>query len=282
MPEQEENKIEIRSEEVQDILGMVPAWIVRWGSVVILLTVLVIIAGAWRFRYPDIKRADGRRVMNVTADIDEQSDTTADKVLGDLTATVLPDLLARYPGLTYTYSGERRDQMESMKSLGFGFAVAMIVIFAMLAIPLKSYVQPLIVMTAIPFGMVGALIGHIIMGYHLSVISMMGIVALAGVVVNDSLVLIHATNEKRRAGAAPFDSITAAGIRRFRPILLTSLTTFFGLAPMIFEKSMQARFLIPMAISLGYGVLFATVITLVLVPSLYLIVEDVRWFFTGE
>ncbi len=224
--------------------------------------------------YTSIQRTDGRRVMNVTADLEEG--VVADGILSVLTDTNLPELMHRYPGLTFAFSGQRRDQMESMQSLGFGFAVAMIAIFAMLAIPLKSYVQPLIVMAAIPFGMVGAVIGHVIMGYSMSIISMMGIVALAGVVVNDSLVLIHTTNEKRREGATPLAAISAAGVRRFRPIMLTSLTTFFGLAPMIFETSVQARFLVPMALSLGYGVLFATFITLLLVPSLYLIIEDLR------
>ena len=134
-------------------------------------------------------------------------------------------------------------------------------------------------MSAIPFGIVGALIGHVLMGYSLSIISMFGIVALSGVVVNDSLVLVDAANRYRASGLSPYEAIKAAGIRRLRPILLTSLTTFFGLAPMIFETSMQARFLIPMAISLGFGVLFATVIVLGLVPSFYLIIEDIRSLF---
>ena len=163
-----------------------------------------------------------------------------------------------------------------MASLMGGFVIAMIVIFALLAVPFRSYIQPVIVMAAIPFGLVGAVIGHIIMGYSLSIISMMGLVALAGVVVNDSLVMIVYANDLRRQGTAAIDAIKQAGIRRFRPILLTTITTFGGLAPMIFETSRQARFMIPMAISLGYGILFATLITLLLVPSLYLIIEDVR------
>ena len=154
--------------------------------------------------------------------------------------------------------------------------MALFAIYALLAIPFKSYVQPAIIMVAIPFGIVGAVIGHIIMGYDLSIISMRGIVALAGVVVNDSLILIDTANRRRKMGDNAHDAIAWTGQRRFRPIILTSLTTFFGLAPMIFETSVQARFLIPMAISLGYGILFATVIALILVPSLYLIVEDVR------
>jgi multidrug efflux pump subunit AcrB len=165
---------------------------------------------------------------------------------------------------------------ESMASLMGSFVIAMIVIYALLAIPFRSYIQPAIVMAAIPFGLVGAVIGHMIMGYSLSIISMMGLVALAGVVVNDSLVMIVYANDLRRQGSSAIEAIQQAGIRRFRPILLTTITTFGGLAPMIFETSRQARFMIPMAISLGYGILFATLITLLLVPSLYLIIEDIR------
>ena len=149
----------------------------------------------------------------------------------------------------------------------------------MLAIPLNSYIQPIVIMLAIPFGLVGAVIGHIIMGYSLSVLSLFGIVALSGVVVNDSLVLIHFANQRCGQGCGAMDAIHDAAIHRFRPIMLTTLTTFGGLAPMIFETSRQARFLIPMAISLGYGILFATVITLVIVPSVYMIVDDLRRLF---
>jgi multidrug efflux pump subunit AcrB len=139
----------------------------------------------------------------------------------------------------------------------------------------------MVIMLAIPFGLVGAVLGHIIMGYSLSVLSLFGIVALSGVVVNDSLVLIHLANRRRIEGRVATDAIQDAAIQRFRPIMLTTLTTFGGLAPMIFETSRQARFLIPMAISLGYGILFATIITLIIVPSVYLIVEDVRKLFAA-
>ena len=160
-----------------------------------------------------------------------------------------------------------------------GIGAILIVIFAMLAIPLNSYVQPIIIMAAIPFGIVGAVLGHIIMGYALSVVSMFGVLALIGVVINDSLVLIDMANRKRRSGLHPYAAIMQAAPLRFRPILLTTLTTFGGLSPMIFETSRQARYLIPMAISLGFGVLLATLITLVLVPSIYLIVEDFKGIF---
>ena len=225
--------------------------------------------------YSDIRRSDGRRVVDVTADITLGA-TNAGKVLADLKTDVLPQLIRRFPGLNYSMEGERRAQRESLQSLGSGFLLALIVIFAMLAIPFKSYIQPVIIMVSIPFGIVGAVLGHVLMGYDLSLISMFGIVALAGVVVNDSLVLIDSANTRRRENVGPYRAIRFAGCRRFRPILLTSLTTFLGLTPMIFETSLQARFLIPMAISLGYGILFSTLITLLLVPALYLIIEDVK------
>ena len=155
-----------------------------------------------------------------------------------------------------------------------GFILSMAAIYFLLAIPFRSYLQPLIVMLAIPFGVVGAVLGHLIMGYSLSLMSMMGMVALAGVVVNDSLVLVDYANRQRLEGHSAFASVSAASTRRFRPVILTTLTTFGGLAPMIFETSRQARFLIPMALSLGFGILFATFITLLLVPSLYLMLED--------
>jgi multidrug efflux pump subunit AcrB len=196
-------------------------------------------------------------------------------VLQSLKAETLPALQKKYAGLSYSFEGRQADRRESMQSLMRGLLVALVVIFAMLAVPLNSYIQPVIIMAAIPFGIVGAVIGHLIMGYSLSVLSMFGVVALCGVVVNGSLVLIDFSNRRVRAGMSRRDAVHQASINRFRPIILTTLTTFGGLSPMIFETSRQARFLIPMAISLGYGILFATVITLVLVPSLYLIVDDV-------
>ena len=166
--------------------------------------------------------------------------------------------------------------MESMDSMIEGFMLALIVIFALLAIPFRSYSQPLLIMAEIPFGLVGAVIGHLIMGFKLSILSMFGLVALAGVVVNDSLLLIDMINRNLRDGVKLEQAVIQAGQRRFRPILLTSLTTFFGLMPMILETSVQAQFLIPMAISLAFGILFATGITLFLIPSFYLILEDMR------
>ena len=223
--------------------------------------------------YTEIKRTDGKRVINVTADV-QAGVANGNQVLADISQTVLPGLLAKYDGLGYSLEGENRSQRESLDSLKIGFIMAMMVIYALLAIPFRSYFQPMIVMAAIPFGMVGAVIGHLLLGFELSVISMMGIIALSGVVVNDSLVLIHMTNELRAKGKTAKDAVRIAGMRRFRPILLTSLTTFFGLAPMMLETSVQARFLVPMAISLGFGILVATFIILLLVPALYIILED--------
>ena len=159
--------------------------------------------------------------------------------------------------------------------MAIGFSLAMLLIYGMLAIPFRSYVQPLIVMLSIPFGIIGAVGGHYLLGYGLSIISLFGIIALAGVVINDSLVLIVATNQLRDEQQMPLiEAVVQGAMKRFRPIVLTSLTTFFGLAPMIFETALQARFIIPMAISLGFGILFGTVIILTIVPSVYLIIED--------
>jgi multidrug efflux pump subunit AcrB len=228
--------------------------------------------------YTEINRADGRRLIHVTAE-DVVPISEKGRILNALEATTLPELKNRYRGLSRQMGGEDRQQAESVASLRSGLIFAVIAIFGILGIVFRSYIQPIIIMVAIPFGIVGAVLGHIIMGYNLSVISMMGIVALAGVVVNDSLILINFANLRRSEGLDHFEAITRAGTRRFRPIMLTTLTTFFGLAPMIFETSMQARFLIPMAISLGYGLLFATLIVLLLIPSFYLIVEDIRRLF---
>ena len=223
--------------------------------------------------YTEIKRREGRRIAAVTADIDDQI-ANANTVMAEVIANELEALTKKYPGLTYSVEGQQAEQQESLSALGLGFALAMLLIYTLLAIPFRSYVQPLIVMLAIPFSFIGALIGHLLLGYGLSLISMFGIVALAGVVVNDSLVLIAATNRLREEQQVSLhDAVIQGAMNRFRPIVLTSLTTFFGLAPMIFETALQARFLIPMAVSLGFGILFGTVIILVIVPTVYLIVE---------
>ncbi len=224
--------------------------------------------------YTRINRRNGRRTVSVTADVTPQDQTN--QVLAAVRTQEIPQLVRDYPGLATSFEGRQADMRESLAALRNGFLVALLAIYAVLALPFRSYLQPAIVMLAIPFGIVGAVLGHWIMGFSLSVISMMGIIALSGVVVNDSLVMIDYANRRRQEGATAYEAIMRAGTRRFRPILLTTLTTFGGLAPMIFETSRQARFMIPMAISLGYGILFATFITLLLVPALYLILEDVR------
>jgi multidrug efflux pump subunit AcrB len=221
-----------------------------------------------------ILRIDRQRTLSVTADFDkEQGDlSTVQEELEEF----LQQAISSYPSMNYEMAGEARDQKESSNELKFGMYGLLLVIYILLAIPFKSYSQPLVVMLVIPFGMVGAVIGHWIMGMNLTLLSLMGVLALSGVVVNDSLVLVDYINKKRAEGVALFDAVYAAGGRRFRPVILTSLTTFAGLMPLLFEKSTQAQFLIPMAVSLGFGILFATIITLFLVPINYLIMEDIK------
>jgi len=225
--------------------------------------------------YSTIDRVDRRRAINVTAKVDVTK-ANANEIIGQLEQTVLPDLLARNPGIFYTLEGEQREQQETLASLGEGFLLALMVIFALMAVPLKSYFQPLIIMTAIPFGLMGAIWGHLILGFTLTILSGFGMVALTGVVVNDSLIMVDYINRHRVSGKSILDVVRESGMARFRPILLTSLTTFGGLTPLLLETSLQAQFLIPMAISLAFGVMFATLITLFLVPSEYLILEDFR------
>lgn len=223
--------------------------------------------------YSTIERAQRRRVIKVTADVDE-SRANANDIRRDVETRFLPLLVQEYPGLRYTVEGEGKEQKESLSDVLQGFTIALFGIYALLAIPFRSFTQPLIVMWAIPFGLVGAILGHLIMGINLSLLSLFGMVGLAGVVVNDSLVLIDAANRIRSEGAGVVEAVTRAGALRFRAIILTSLTTFAGLMPMILERSLQAQFLIPMAVSLGFGVLFATGITLILIPCGYAILED--------
>jgi multidrug efflux pump subunit AcrB len=225
--------------------------------------------------YSEINRTDRKRVVNVSATVDS-SKANASEILADLKKGAFAELQIDFPGLIFDFAGEQKEQRKVMGSMADGFLLALLAIYALMAIPFKSYTQPVLVMTAIPFGIVGAFIGHLIMGYQLSMLSLFGIVALSGVVVNDSLILIDKINVNRKAGMGHFGAAASSGIRRFRPVMLTSLTTFFGLTPMIFETSVQAQFLIPMAISLGFGILFATGITLLLIPCLYMILEDLH------
>ncbi len=222
-----------------------------------------------------ISRADRKRIVVVTSDVDDRV-TSASAAIDELSEEVLPAILRRHPSVSWSVQGESRELGETMSELGRMFVVALIAIYALMAIPFKSYLQPLIVMSAIPLGLVGAVMGHIIMGKDLSVLSMFGLVALAGVVVNDSLVLVDYINTHREDESSLLLAIREASVKRFRPILLTSLTTFAGLTPLMFEKSVQAQFLVPMAIALAYGVMFSTVVTLVFVPSGYMILDDFK------
>ena len=232
--------------------------------------------------YSTIKRVDRKRVVSVSADVDEVV-ASAGKINRELNSKVLPELMRKYPGLQFRFAGEQRERNESLGSLKINFVIAMLAIYGLLAVQFRSYSQPAIVMSAIPFGLVGATIGHLLMGFNLSILSLFGVVALSGVVVNDSLIMIDLINRERRSGIGLAQILCDCATRRFRPIMLTTLTTFCGLLPMILEKSLQARFLVPMAISLAFGVLFATCITLLLVPSLYMILEDIKGlFFTTE
>ena len=231
--------------------------------------------------FSEINRTDRKRVINVTASVDSKLANAKD-ILSDLENTMLGRLTFDYPGLVYDLEGEEKERKDSLGSLLKGFLMAQFIIYCLLAVPFRSYMQPFIIMAAIPFGFVGAIFGHLIMGFNLSILSMFGLVALTGVVVNDSLLLVNFANEKRRSGVKLHQAVMEASQRRFRPIILTSLTTSLGLTPIIFEKSMQAQFLIPMAVSLGFGILFATFITLLLIPSIYLILEDVLSLFKKE
>ena len=224
-----------------------------------------------------INRIDRYRTLNVTADI-EKNNTNMTILQADLTE-YLDELMQQYPGVDYKLEGEAKEQRESFGSLAWALVFVFFIIYALLAIPLKSYLQPIIVMSVIPFGMIGAVVGHWIMGMDLTIMSLLGMLALTGVVVNDSLVLVDFINKKRSEGGKVLDAIKIAGASRFRPVMLTSLTTFIGLMPLLFEKATQAQFLIPMAVSLGFGIIFATFITLLLVPINYMLMERFQgWF----
>ena len=229
------------------------------------------------YAYTEINRHNARRNVEVTANVIPKYKTN--EILADLKATELPKLLAKYPGLHYSLEGQQAQTEESLDNLKISFLLSILAIYVLLAIPFQSYLLPLIVIVSIPFGIIGAILGHAVMGYSLSIVSLLGIIALSGVAVNDALVLVdHAVHLKATRGGTPIEIIKAAATQRFRPILLTTLTTFFGLMPMILETSRQARVLIPMAISMGFGILLTTLITLILIPCLYMVVADIRYW----
>lgn len=231
--------------------------------------------------YARINRVEGARSVAISADIIE-SQVEPGKVNGDIMNNFLPDLVSRYPSVDYRTDGGAAEQNSIITDMVRGMIFAIFGIYALLAIPLRSYLQPLMIMGVIPFGMVGATIGHIIVGIPLNFMSFLGIIALSGVVVNDSIIVVDFVNRARAEGRPMIKAVLDAGAGRFRAILLTSLTTFFGLLPILLETSMQAQFLIPMATSLGFGIIFATVITLLLIPSLYVILEDFKSLFARQ
>jgi multidrug efflux pump subunit AcrB len=225
-----------------------------------------------------ITRINGYRVLNVTADVDK-ANTNMVVLLNELTEYV-DNLLVMYPSVTYELEGEQARQAETFGSLGTGILIVLFAIYCMLALPLKSYIQPILVMSVIPFGFIGAVIGHWIMGVTMTILSILGLMALTGVVVNDSLVLVDFINQRYRSGSESlYSAVKRAGVVRFRPVMLTSLTTFIGLTPLLMDQSSSAQFLVPMAVSLGFGILFATLITLVLVPTNIMIADDIERYF---
>jgi multidrug efflux pump subunit AcrB len=223
--------------------------------------------------FSSIRRVDRQRVINVRADIDDEV-ANANQILAAVTTELMPPLERDHPRVAWSFEGEQKEQRDSNQGLMRGFVLALLAIYAMMAIPFRSYVHPAVVMSAVPFGLVGAIWGHAMMGEPLSRLSFIGMVALTGVVVNDSLVMVDYINRRRREGVSMHDAIMMAGPARFRAILLTSMTTFMGLLPMLLERSLQAQFLVPLAISLAFGVVFATVVTLFIVPASYLVLED--------
>ncbi|WP_341938227.1 efflux RND transporter permease subunit [Marinimicrobium sp. C2-29] len=227
--------------------------------------------------YASIDRRDRKRSIGLSASVEEGAD--ANVIVGELLQRNLADWQQQFPGLTLAPDGNMQDQADFMDSMSKNFMLAVLIIYGLMAVNFRSYWQPVLILTAIPFGFMGAIIGHLLMGREISMLSMLGFIACAGVVVNDNLVLLDRINTLRHKGLAVMDAVLQAGRDRFRAIILTSVTTFIGLMPIMFEQSVQARFLIPMVISLAFGVLFATTVTLILVPTLYLTADRLgrRW-----
>ena len=231
--------------------------------------------------YSTIQRVERKRIITVISDINEDI-ANAREIVEDLKINYLDTLVNRFPGVTYDLEGQAKRTEESIESLKLGFSLAAMVIFLLLASQFRSYIQPVIIMTAIPFGLIGAIVGHYLMNLDITMISIFGIVALSGIVVNDSLILIDFINSEVRKGSKVFDSVIEAGQNRFRPVLLTSVTTVAGLFPLLLETSFQAQFLIPMAVSISFGLMAATVLTLVFVPSLYVVINDMVAIFISK
>ena len=231
--------------------------------------------------YTSISRTNGRRTVTVSANADLNT-VEPSAIMAAVYRTAIPQLMSRYPAVQFGAGVSAREQQSSVIEMLQGFGIALLGIYVLMAVPLKSYLQPLIIMTVIPFGLIGAMIGHMIFGIAMNAISALGFFALTGVVVNDSLILVHYINRRVGEGVKPIDAAVEAGARRFRPILLTSLTTFFGLVPIVLERSMHAQMVIPMAISLAFGILFATTITLILIPCIYTMATNLKASLTGR
>ena len=227
--------------------------------------------------YSSISRIDRARTITVSADIDPDR-VEPGKIINEIREDFIPDLLARHPGVSFGLEGASQEEQNLLRNLSLASVAALVaalfLIYALIAIPLHSYSQPFIIMSVIPFGIVGAVLGHLVMGAAISMFSLFGLVALSGVVVNDSLIMIDFINKARASGADLRSAVIESGTQRFRAIILTSVTTAAGLMPIISETSVQAQSVIPMAISLSFGILFATVITLFLIPALYLLQID--------
>ena len=223
----------------------------------------------------EIRRENSKRSINVWASVDSQQ-AEPQKIAQDIRDNFLPAMLKNYPSVKSSISGRIQEEMEDQAKQLRNFLLSMVVVYALLAVPLRSYTQPMMIMSVIPFGLIGSMIGHMIMGMDMSAMSVFGLIAVAGVVVNDSLVMVDFVNGARREGVPMIQAVVDAGCRRFRAIILTSLTTFIGVVPILLETSMQAKIVIPMAVSLAFGVLFATVITLLMIPCLYVAGSDLR------
>jgi len=228
--------------------------------------------------FSSITRINQKRSITISADIDSEK-VESRKVVSEMNEQHIPEILADYPSVQYGMEGASKDQADFLRQLGFAALGALFLIYGLIAIPTKSYSQPIVIMSVIPFGIIGAIVGHWILGRTINMMSMFGFIALTGVVVNDSLIMVDFINKAKGSGMRMMDRVIQAGTQRFRAILLTSLTTFFGVFPLFFEQSLQAQFIIPMAISLGFGIVFATVITLFLIPALYMIKEDIAHLF---
>lgn len=224
--------------------------------------------------FSSITRINQKRSITISADIDSEK-VESRKVVTEMNDDYIPEILADYPSVQYGVEGASKDQADFLAQLGLAAIGALFLIYGLIAIPTKSYTQPIVIMSVIPFGIIGAIVGHWLLGKTVNMMSIFGFIALTGVVVNDSLIMVDFINKAKDSGMRMMDIVAQAGTQRFRAILLTSLTTFFGVLPLYFEQSLQAQFIIPMAISLGFGIVFATVITLFLIPALYMIKEDI-------